>query len=223
MNRALTVAAVLTLWVCMAWAQAPQGGAAAPPPGAPAPGAPGGQAGRGGGGGGRGGIAPRIVSFEAKPTSIKPGESFVLSWAAEAGSATIDNGVGPVPPRGSTKVTPKATTTYTITVAAGVTRAVTVTVAGTTPVAASASAASDVPQAIPRIDGKPDFSGIYGFTGMAGFAAGRGGRGAQGAGSRSCPGVADHRRHCLGCCISRICRRLFQGVLLAAPILTPVT
>jgi len=76
-------------------------------------------------------------------------------------------------------VTPKATTTYTITVAAGVTRSVTVTVAGTTPVAASASAASDVPQAIPRIDGKPDFSGIYGFTGMAGFAAGgRGGRGA---------------------------------------------
>jgi len=187
MNRALTVAAVLTLWVCMAWAQAPQGGAAAPPPGAPAPGAPGGQAGRGGGGGGRGGIAPRIVSFEAKPASIKPGESFVLSWAAEAGSATIDNGVGPVPPRGSTKVTPKATTTYTITVAAGVTRAVTVTVAGTTPVAASASAASDVPQAIPRIDGKPDFSGIYGFTGMAGFAAGRGGRGAAAAAAPPSP------------------------------------
>ena len=50
----------------------------------------------------------------------------MLSWATEAGTPTIDNGVGPVPLRGTIKVTPKATTTYTLTMAGGVTRTVTV-------------------------------------------------------------------------------------------------
>jgi hypothetical protein len=57
-----------------------------------------------------------------------------------------------------------------------VTRSVTVTVAGTAAVAPAADATA-APKPIPRIDGKPDFSGIYGFTGMAGL----GGRG-RGAG-----------------------------------------
>ena len=172
MKRAFIVVFVLTV-SCIAWAQAPQGAPAAPPQGAPAQGAAAGQAGRGGGGGGRGAITPRILSFEASPASIKPGESFLLSWATEAGSPTIDNGVGPVPLRGTTRITPKATTTYTLTTG-GVTRTLTVTVAGTTPVAAGNADAS-APRPIARIDGKPDFSGMYGFTGMAGF--GRGGRG----------------------------------------------
>ena len=172
MKRALSIAAVLALAVCTAWAQAPQTAPAGQPQ-TPAQGA-GAQAGRGGGGG-RGAITPRILSFEAKPASIKPGESFVLSWATEAGTGTIDNGVGPIPPRGTIKVTPKATTTYTLTMVGGaVTRALTVTVAGTTPITADANA-SDASRDIPRIDGKPDFSGIYGFTGMYGL--GRGGRG----------------------------------------------
>jgi hypothetical protein len=176
MKRALTVASVMTIYVCLASAQAPPNPAPAPQqPGAPVPAAPGGQPGRGG----RAPITPRIVRFEASPTSIKPGESFLLSWATEGGSPAIDGGVGSVPLRGQVRLTPKATTTYTLTAADGVTRSLTVTVAGTTAVpaaAATANAAADAARPIPRIEGKPDFSGIYGFTGMAGF--GRGGRGA---------------------------------------------
>jgi len=178
MKRALIVVFILTLG-CMAWAQAPQGAPAGQPQGAPAQGAPAGQAGQAGRGGGRGAITPRILSFEASPVSIKPGESFLLSWATEAATPSIDNAVGAVPLRGTIKLTPKATTTYTIT-AGAVTRSVTVTVAGTTPVApaaADAAAASGDARPIARIDGKPDFSGMYGFTGMAGL-GGRGGRGA---------------------------------------------
>jgi len=178
MNRALTVASAVTLWVCVASAQAPQGAAPNQPPAAPAQGAP--PAAQGappaapGGRGGRAAITPRIVRFDASSTSIKPGESFVLTWATEAGDPSIDNGIGPVYQRGTAKLTPKATTTYTLTMGGGaVTRSVTVTVAGTTAAAASA-AASDATQAIARIDGKPDFSGIYGFTGMSGLGRGRG-------------------------------------------------
>jgi hypothetical protein len=171
MKRVLITASVLALGVCMVSAQAPQGGAAGQPPGAPAPGAAAGQGGRAG----RPPITPRVVRFEASSTSIKPGESIVLTWATEAGTPTIDNGVGAVPPRGTARLTPKATTTYTLTMAGGVTRSVTVTVAGTkaAPTAADAAAAADT-RPIARIDGKPDFSGIYGFTGMASLGRGRG-------------------------------------------------
>jgi len=169
MKRTVGLVFVLILLVCMAWAQAPQGAPAQPAAAA-------GQAPRGGGGGGRATIAPRIESFSASSVSIKPGESFVLTWVTEAGTPTIDNGIGEVYPRGTFKVTPKATSTYTISMGGGaVTKSVTVTVAGTTPVTAAAASAPAV-KPIARIDGKPDFSGIYGFTGMSGFGA-RGARG----------------------------------------------
>jgi len=165
MKRALSIAFVSTMMVCVSSplaAQAPQGATPAAP--------------QGGGGGGRATVTPRITTFQASPGSIKPGESFVLSWAVESGTPTIDNDIGPVAQRGTIKVTPKATTTYTISMGGGaVTRSVTVTVAGTTPVAPGA-ANNAGPRPIFRIDGKPDFSGMYGFTGMAGF--GRGNRGA---------------------------------------------
>ena len=168
MKRLSSTVFVSMFLVCMAWAQAPQGAPAGQQQGAPA----GGRGGRGG----RGAITPRILSFEANPVSIKPGESFILSWATEAGTGTVDNGIGAIPPRGQVKVTPKATTTYTLTMGGGaVTRSLTVTVAGTTPVEAAAADASEASRPIPRIDGKPDFSGIYGFTGMYGL--GRGARG----------------------------------------------
>jgi hypothetical protein len=170
MKRALTAASLLTLWMCIVSAQAPQGGAQGQPTGAPGQGAPGAQAGRGGRGTP---ITPRIVRFEASPTTIKAGESVTLTWATEAGSPTIDNGVGPVYQRGTVRLTPKATTTYTMSMDANVTRSVTVTVAGTA--AAPAAAGTTTAGATARIDGKPDFSGIYGFTGMAGFARGRAG------------------------------------------------
>jgi len=181
MKRVLTVASFLAVWVCVASTQAPQtpqGANAGQQPGAPAQGAAPGQGGRGG----RAPITPRIVRFEASPSSIKPGESVVLSWATEAGTPAIDNGVGAVPPRGTAKITPRVTTTYTLTMG-DVTRSLTVTVAGTaaaTPGAANTAGASGATQPIARIDGKPDFSGIYGFTGMASL-GGRGGRGAAAA------------------------------------------
>jgi hypothetical protein len=124
------------------------------------------------------------LNFEAKPASIKPGESVVLTWATEAGTPNIDNGVGEVYPRGTLKISPSATTTYTMTMGT-VTRSVTVTVAGTT-AKSGAAVASDASKPIPRIDGKPDFSGIYGFQGMASFARG-GGRGGPAVAAPSSP------------------------------------
>jgi hypothetical protein len=121
------------------------------------------------------------MTFEARPASIKPGESVVLVWSTEnpAGPA-IEPGLGPVNPRGSRTLTPAATTTYTLTMRGPndtvVTQSVTVTVAGTVPVAASSSAGT-VAKTIPRTpDGKPDFSGVYAF-------GGGGGRGARGGGA----------------------------------------
>src|SRR5688500_16308340 len=122
MKRVSSTVVVVMLLVCVAWAQAPQGAPAGQQQGAPAQGAAAGQAGRGGG---RSAITPRIVSFQANPVTIKPGESFDLTWATEAGTATINNGMGAIPPRGTIKVTPKATTTYTLTMAGGVARSLT--------------------------------------------------------------------------------------------------
>ena len=102
---------------------------------------------------GRGGPPPatRIVSFEAQPATIKPGESVLLVWHIENppsatgfnGFGTLEPGVGRVAPRGSKRVTPAATTTYTLS-AGAVTKTVTVTVPGTKPIAAAASGAGMV-------------------------------------------------------------------------------
>src|SRR4051794_3276301 len=84
------------------------------------------QAGRG-----RGGPPPRIVSFEAKPATVKAGEPVLLVWQTENPSGVaIAPDVGAVTPRGSRQVTPTATTTYTLTMNGGPTRSVTVTVQG---------------------------------------------------------------------------------------------
>src|SRR5215831_11527718 len=59
----------------------------------------------------------RILSFTAQPSSIQPGQSVVLSWAAENPSGlTIAPDVGRVTARGSRQVSPSATTSYTLTV-----------------------------------------------------------------------------------------------------------
>jgi hypothetical protein len=132
---------------------------------------------------GRGTPAPatRIVTFEAQPPTIKPGESALLVWHIENppsatgfnGFGTLEPGVGRVAPRGSTRVTPKATTTYTLS-AGSVTKTVTVTVPGTKPVTAAASASAPGTAGIRRTpDGKPDFSGVYGWGNL--FGGGRGG------------------------------------------------
>jgi hypothetical protein len=171
------VAAALFVVVAVA-AQAPQGAAQQPAAGAP-------PAGRG-----RGGPPARIVQFEARPASIKPGESAVLVWLVENPTApTIEPGIGRITPRGTQRVTPAATTTYTLSTG-GLTRSVTVTVAGTKPGAASAAASSDTRAGIPLTpDGKPDFSGVYGFGGGG---RGRGGAPAA-AGPQLKPGAEKYR------------------------------
>jgi len=60
---------------------------------------------------------PAIVSFMASPPTIAPGQSSTLSWVSvDATSASIDNGVGSIPPSGSVTVSPAQNTTYTLTV-----------------------------------------------------------------------------------------------------------
>jgi hypothetical protein len=116
-------------------------------------------------------LPARILSFTAEPASIQPGQSITLRWAVENPlGTTIDQGIGVVTPRGGRRLSPPATTTYTLTVRGPnnqvITKDATVTVAGTTPVAAKSEPAK---KELARLDGKPDLSGVYAF------AMGRGG------------------------------------------------
>ena len=132
---------------------------------------------------------PRLVSFEAKPATIKPGGSAELTWVTEntgTMKVTISPTVGTVIARGVARVTPAATTTYTLSATAGgnvapLTKAVTVIVEGTTPIAASDTTTA-VPTETPRMaDGRPKLQGVYSMFG----GRGRGGPGAPGAGARA--------------------------------------
>src|SRR3954462_7722017 len=120
-NQALAIVFLVSA-ACVA-AQAP------PPPAAP---------GRGGAGAAPQRVQPpaRIMSFSAEPATVKAGESVLLTWATENPSGlTIEPGVGRVTPRGTTRVPPTTTTTYTLSIngpnGAQATKTVTVNVAGT--------------------------------------------------------------------------------------------
>ena len=175
-----TLGLVLLGWFAVVSAQPPAG--QAPPPAA---------------GRGRGAAPPtRIVTFEAQPATVKPGESTLLVWHIENlgfnGFGTLEPNVGSVAPRGSRRVTPSATTTYTLT-AGSVTKTVTVTIPGTTPVTAAASASAPGSTTIKRTpEGKPDFSGIFGWGNLFG-GGGRGGRGGGAAGPTLKPGAEKYR------------------------------
>ena len=125
----------------------------------------------------------RINDFRAQPATIQPGQSATLIWATEnPNGITISPEIGRVIPRGSRQVTPKATTTYTLTVTGPnntvLTKEVTVTVPGTTAIA-SAVPAGEAKREVPRLaNGKPDLSGVYSFGGGGRGAAPAGGRGA---------------------------------------------
>ncbi len=114
---------------------------------------------------------PRINKFTAEPSSLQPGQSFLLVWAVEnPAGITITPGVGTVAARGTRKLTPKATTTYTITVHGAkdtlVTKSITVTIAGTVPI--TAGSVGETKKEVPRMaDGKPDLSGVYNMAGRA--------------------------------------------------------
>ena len=158
MRIALGLTLVLLTSVAV-WAQAPQATQAAPQRG-------------GGGRGGQPAAEPRIVNFEARPASIKPGESTLLVWGTENPSGvTIEPGIGAVTPRGTRQVTPVATTTFTIAIRGGPTRSLTVTVAGTTPIQ-PVPADVGTPKKDARMpDGKPDLTGVYNFAGVRGAVA----------------------------------------------------
>jgi hypothetical protein len=115
------------------------------------------------------------MEFKADPASITPGESTTLTWAVEnPRTTTIEPTIGRATPRGTLKVTPKSTTTYTLTVTGvngTLTRTTTVTVAGTTPVAAATSVPLTQQPAPRSADGKPDLTGVYGYAAGAGRGA----------------------------------------------------
>src|SRR5688572_13825553 len=73
------------------------------PQGAGAPTAVGGRGGRGA----QPGLEPRIVSFEAKPGTVRAGQPVLLVWHTENPSGVaIEPGVGAVTPRGTRQVAP---------------------------------------------------------------------------------------------------------------------
>jgi len=123
----------------------------------------------------------RIMSFDADRASIKPGEAVVLSWVAEnPGAMSVLPAVGPVVARGSARVMPAATTTYTLSVGGGpngqvLTRTITITVAGTTPVSAAAPAAAPTQGVLRMPDGRPNLQGVFSTFGARGAGPGRGG------------------------------------------------
>src|SRR5580693_9329289 len=120
-------------------------------------------------------LPARITSFTAEPAAIQLGQPVTLRWAAENGQGpSIDQGVGPVTPRGSLRLNPKATTTYTFTIRGTngtLTKDVTVTVAGSTPVTGAVPAETAKKEVPHTPDGKPDLSGVYNFS----LGGGRGG------------------------------------------------
>ena len=139
-------------------------------------------------------LPARILTFTAQPSSIQPGQSVTLAWSVENPSGvTLDPGPGRVRPRGSSQVTPTATTTYTLTVRGPnnqvVTKDVTVTVAGTAAVAGNATQSAK--KEVPRLaNGKPDLSGVYDFS-LGGRGGARGG--AAPAGPALKPGAEKYR------------------------------
>jgi hypothetical protein len=106
-----------------------------------------------------------ISELSVEPTTIEaePDRSALLRWeVSNAYSLTIEPGIGVVATRGTRRVAPSTTTTYTLTATGpggSTTRSVTVTVRGTT---AAAPATTQQPTAIPRLaDGRPDLSGVW--------------------------------------------------------------
>ena len=112
----------------------------------------------------------RIVSFTAKPETVQAGQPVTLVWATEnPNGLTISPDIGRVAARGARQVNPLTSTTYTLTVGGpnntSVTQSVTVTVTGAAPSTTSAQ----TPVRDPRMpDGRPDFTGVYGFAGVRG-------------------------------------------------------
>jgi hypothetical protein len=112
------------------------------------------------------GPPPRIVTFEADPPNVQPGQSATLRWTVlNAFTIRIDPGIGVVATRGSVQVKPEATTTYIMSVAGSggtVTRAVMVAVEGTRPQLTAGTFTIAPPRPVPTlVTGVPDLSGVW--------------------------------------------------------------
>jgi len=61
--------------------------------------------------------APTVAQFTAEPSSIEAGQSATLRWevSGQATSVSINSGIGTVRSTGSQSVTPRSSTTYTLT------------------------------------------------------------------------------------------------------------
>jgi len=96
--------------------------------------------------------SPIITTFSASPASIKSGQSSTLAWdIVGAKSISISQGVGGVASKGSTLVTPAATTAYVLTAASdygSVTESVMVTVDTTNTTNTADTAITKTPPAI---------------------------------------------------------------------------
>jgi hypothetical protein len=106
---------------------------------------------------------------------VRAGEQVVLVWSTEnpAGGVSIDQEIGAVNARGSRTVTPKTTTTFTLTMRGGPSRSVTVTVEAAAAGARAFPSAGVIPRlpngrpAIPlTLEGHPDLTGVYGSAGL---------------------------------------------------------
>jgi hypothetical protein len=107
----------------------------------------------------------RILELTVNPSTINPGESARITWATEnPTNPTLTPGVGRVEARGTVRVSPSATTTYTLRTEGGpngevVTRTVALVVRGTQPVAAAETTRTRPISRMP--DGKPDLQGVW--------------------------------------------------------------
>ncbi len=112
--------------------------------------------------------SPPVVIHElaAEPTAIEAGGSATLRWeVSNAYSLTLEPGIGAVATRGSRRVSPAATTTYTLTAIGpegATTHTVVVNVAGTRAAALPAGSIEPRTTVTPRLaNGKPDLSGVF--------------------------------------------------------------
>ncbi|MBZ9751574.1 protein kinase [Deinococcus sp. HMF7604] len=64
-------------------------------------------------------LGPEVELFEIKPAEIQKGESAVLSWDIRNATTVTIDGLGTVPVKGNRTVTPKESTTYTVTAVGG--------------------------------------------------------------------------------------------------------
>jgi hypothetical protein len=143
MRRSIAVLALALATLAVAQAPPPAGFPGTPPPSPPA----------------------IIRELTAEPAAIEPGGSTILRWEAlNVYSLALQPDVGSVATRGTRRVQPAETTTYTLTATGpeGTTsRTVTVTVAGTTPRATLASSAPGQTPVSRLADGKPNLSGLF--------------------------------------------------------------